>query len=135
MKSNYHVSHRYTATFVPMPSFDEGEQLLSYPNASGSGAITYTVTAPKAGNYYLTANFTTFHMDQNLFVSVNGAGVVNVPVYYTVGWWNQTQPVEIELIKGDNKLTFTRNTTRELVFKEFFLYTCVNFLIQNFFFL
>jgi hypothetical protein len=113
----------YTATFVRMPSFSEGEQLLSYPNASGAGAITYEVKAAAAGSFYLTANHTTFHMNQDLSVSVNGADAVKVPVYYTVGWWNQTQPVEVTLTEGTNTLTFTRNTTRELVFKEFFLYT------------
>jgi len=113
----------YNATFVPMQSFLEGEQLLSYPNASGSGAITYKVTANATALFYLTANFTTFHMDQDLYVSVNGGHVLSVPVYYTVGWWNQTQPVAVNLSRGSNTLTFTRNTTRELVFKEFFLYT------------
>ena len=33
-----------------------------------------------------------------------------------------TAQVKLELTKGSNTLTFTRNTTRELVFKEFFLY-------------
>jgi hypothetical protein len=113
----------YNETYKVMPSFDEGEQLLSYPNASGAGTITYEVTAPADGSYYLTANHTTFHMNQDLSVSVNGAAAVKVPVYYTVGWWNQTQPVEVALTKGRNTITFSRNTTRELVFKQFFIYT------------
>ena len=45
-----------------------------------------------------------------------------VPVYYTVGWWNQTQPVEVALKKGHNTITFSRNTTRVLAFKQFFIY-------------
>eukprot|EP00040_Diaphanoeca_grandis_P030591 m.181026 g.181026 ORF g.181026 m.181026 type:complete len:847 (+) comp32047_c0_seq1:104-2644(+) len=113
----------YNGTYVVMPSFSDGEQLLSYPNASGSGSITYTVPAAASGNYFLTANFTTFHMDQDLQVSVNNAKTVSVPVFYSVGWWKQTQPVAITLNKGPNTLTFTRNTTRVLSFKEFFLYT------------
>ena len=40
-------------------------------------------------------------------------------MFYTVGWWNQTQPIAVDLIKGDNTLSFTRYSTRELVFKEF----------------
>ena len=84
--------------------------------------LSYKVTAATAGSFYLTANFTTYHMNQDLNVSVNGGASVKVPVFYTVGWWNQTQPVELELAKGSNTLAFTRNTTRELVFKEFFLY-------------
>ena len=31
------------------------------------------VAVPAAGSFYLTANFTTYHMNQDLNVSVNGA--------------------------------------------------------------
>ena len=41
---------------------------------------------------------------------------------YTVGWWNQTQPIPVSLKEGNNTFLFMRSSTRELVFKEFFLY-------------
>ena len=47
---------------------------------------------------------------------------MQVPTYYTFGWWNQTQPIEVKLTAGKNTLSFTRRSGRPLVFKEFFLY-------------
>jgi hypothetical protein len=29
-------------------------------------------------------------------------------VYYTVGWWNASVPIEVQLTQGKNTLTFTR---------------------------
>ena len=40
----------------------------------------------------------------------------------TVGYWNETQPVGITLAAGAHTLTFTRNTTKSIAFKEFVLY-------------
>ena len=70
----------------------------------------------------MQANHSTWHPNQNLSVSVNGEANIGVPVYYTVGWWNETVPVEVSLKSGKNTLSFTRTSTRELVFKEFKLY-------------
>lgn len=111
---------------------DAGEQLLHGGCASTVGppcleplssTFTYTLDGvAAAGAYYLTSNFTTWHMDQDLSVSVNGGAAVPVPVFYTVGWWNETLPIQVDLAKGANTLTFSRTSTRALVFKEFFLY-------------
>ena len=70
----------------------------------------------------MQANHSTWHPNQNLSVSVNGEANIGVPVYYTVGWWNETLPVEVSLKSGKNTLSFTRTSVRELVFKEFKLY-------------
>jgi hypothetical protein len=114
-----------------MQSADAGSQILHGGCSSAVGppcdqplssSFEYEVTADDAGAYYLTANHTTWHPNQNLSVSVNGGAAQDVPVYYTVGWWNQTEPVELALTKGKNMLSFTRTSTRELVFKDFVLY-------------
>jgi hypothetical protein len=55
-------------------------------------------------------------------VSVNGATNVTVPVFYTVGWWNETQPIPVAVVEGKNTLSFTRLSGRDLVIKEFNLY-------------
>jgi len=47
----------------------------------------------------------------------------NVPVYLTLGYWNETQAVEIDVKKGKNTLTFTRLSTSPTTFKSFNLYT------------
>ena len=55
-------------------------------------------------------------------LEVNGKTTPNVPVYFTMGYWNETQSVEVDLAKGTNTLTFTRLSTAQISFKEFFLY-------------
>lgn len=111
---------------------DAGEQLLHGGCASPVGppclepqssTFAYTLDDVTAGAYYLTANFTTWHMDQDLSVSVNGAAAMPVPVFYTVGWWNESLPIQVDLKQGVNTLVFSRTSTRALVFKEFHLYT------------
>jgi len=43
-------------------------------------------------------------------------------VFYTVGFWNLTQSIEVKLMKGKNVLRFTRRSVRALAFKEIFLF-------------
>jgi hypothetical protein len=112
-----------SAPISVMKSFDAGEQLLSNGCKSSVGppcfepassSFTYEVAAAAAGEAYLTANFSTYHMDQDLFVSVNGAKEAELPVFYTLGWWNQTQPIAVALVEGKNTLTFTRSSCRDV---------------------
>lgn len=116
-----------SASVNVMQSFpDEGTQVMSNggniykPNAA---ALVYTVDVETAGTYYLTANHSTWHTDQDLMLTVNGEKMPNVPVFFTIGYWNETQPVEVKLTKGTNTLSFTRLSTTQTAFKEFYLYT------------
>eukprot|EP00035_Acanthoeca_spectabilis_P034900 m.31467 g.31467 ORF g.31467 m.31467 type:complete len:824 (-) comp6934_c0_seq1:152-2623(-) len=125
------TSKNRSASVSIQRSFDSGTQVehggcsspvgppCFYPLSS---AWTYNFSAATAGTYFLTANFTTYHYNQDLYVSVNGAKAVEVPVFYSVGWWNQSQPLSVAIQAGMNALTFTRTSTRQLVFKEFFLW-------------
>jgi hypothetical protein len=112
-------------------SADEGTQLISSGCASSVGppcfdpassAVVYTVPNAVEGQYYFTANFSTYHMNQDLFVSVNGAKAVPVGMFYTLGWWNETQPVPVTLAKGANTITLTWLSGRDVAFKSLFLY-------------
>ena len=88
-----------------------------------SSEWSYFVTdVAAAGTYYLTANITTWHMDQDLSVAVNGGTWTTIPVFYTVGWWNETESIAVNLATGTNTLAFTRTSGRPLVFKDFLLY-------------
>ena len=96
-----------------MTSADEGSQLLSNGCKSPVGppcfnpessSWSYEVVAPKTGSYFLTVNFSTYHMDQDLWVTINDAKAVEVGRYYTVGYWNETQSTEVSLDQGQ-KLT------------------------------
>lgn len=115
------------ATLFIYKSYDAGEQLVSesgnYKDPA-QAAFGYEVEADEAGLYYLTVNHTTWHINQDLRVSTNtSATSISVPVYYTVGYWNETQPIAVKLLKGTNVLTFTRATKHAVVFKDFKLYT------------
>lgn len=114
-----------SASLTVMKSYDEGEQVLNgkgdYDNPQSS-SFGYDLTTTAAGTFFLTANHTTWHVNQDLNVTVNQGDTQLVPVYYTMGYWNESQPIEVELVKGKNTLLFTRASVRELVLKEFFLY-------------
>jgi len=109
------------------PNAEEGQQILH----NGGGVLEhynysifeYEFTAETASKVYITANFTTWHIDQDLLLTLNGDGLEqNVPVFYSYGYWKETQPLEINLIKGKNTLRFARTSSRPIVIKEFFLY-------------
>ena len=119
-----------------MASADAGYQIL-HNGAAGqadpaSTAWSYEILAEKDVTAYLTANFTTWHMQTSLILRVAGHAAalaaaptapISVPVFYTVGYWNQTQAVAVNLTKGINVLTFDRgHSNRPMAFKEFFLY-------------
>ena len=119
-----------------MASADAGYQLLHEGGGPtldpASTAWSYEVLAQRDMTTYLTANFTTWHMQTSLTLRVTGhatplaamaAAPIRVPVFYTVGYWNQTQAVAVKLTKGINVLTFQRAySSWQIAFKEFFLY-------------
>jgi hypothetical protein len=115
-----------SASLSVQKSYDEGEQLMSShgdlvdPAAS---FFSYEVTADKAGTFYLTVNFTTYHMNQDLMVATGASGKPQqVPVYYTIGYWNESDPIPIKLAQGKNGLTFTRSSDRDMALKDIILY-------------
>lgn len=125
-------SKNASAPVSVMTSADEGSQLLSNGCKSSVGppcfhpessSWSYDVTTAKGGPYYLTVNFSTYHMDQDLWVTVNDAKAAELGVYYTVGYWNESQPSEVMLTTGKNTLKFTRLTNRDVMYKHVFLYT------------
>jgi len=61
--------------------------------------------------------------DQHLLVAANDAKeLADIALPYTVGKWEQTQPVQITLAKGKNSLRFTRTEpVKGLTIKDFTL--------------
>ena len=115
-----------------MKSFDlQGEQVLlldgNYVDPAAS-AFGYDITVPApAGTRFLTANISTWHTNIDLLLRVNNASdddLLTVPVFYTVGRWQQTQAVAVPLVAGVNTLRFMRTTelVQPLAVKEFFIY-------------
>jgi hypothetical protein len=113
-----------------MNSYDDGQQLLHQTGDLvhiDDTAFEYEVTVDEEGTYFLTANITTWHVNTDLLFSTNPLSnfseQAKVPVYWTNGYWNETQPLEVKLVKGKNTLHFDRIAEKPLVIKDFFLYT------------
>jgi len=75
----------------------------------GSGQrFEYTIDAPKAGKYLLTARLVTPAWKQSMDLSINGASPQSIALPYTKGLWGELEPVEVELKQGTNVLNFSR---------------------------
>jgi hypothetical protein len=120
-----------SAAVSTMKEFDlQGEMLVilsgNYRDPAAS-SFRYEVSVPEAGTRYLTANFTTWHIDIDLLLRVNDATddqLIAVPVFYTFGYWKETQAVAVPLVAGTNALTFMRSTeaSAPVAIKEFRIY-------------
>jgi hypothetical protein len=71
-----------------------------------SDTFEYTFDAPKGGKYQLVASVVTPMPKQNLFATANGGAAVEMALPYTIGMWDKTAPVEIEMKAGKNVLKF-----------------------------
>jgi predicted nucleic acid-binding Zn-ribbon protein len=99
-----------TGKIIFMDSFLGGKQLHFSRNGGGQ-VFEYTVEVPAAGTYALTALVVTPSWKQNLLVTANGADTpVKMALPHTVGLWDKTPPVGIQLSKGKNTLRFSHQT-------------------------
>lgn len=100
-----------------------GGTQLHYGRNGGPQDFAYAFEAPAAGRYQLTARVVTPSWKQSLTVTANDAGEpVAMPLPFTVGMWETTEPVEIDLVKGRNVLRFSRpDATAGVTIKEFSL--------------
>jgi formylglycine-generating enzyme required for sulfatase activity len=80
------------------------------PSQGDSSRFEYEITAPRAGNYVLTAKVVTANYDQRLNVAVNDSGsatIITLP--FTLGKWQESEPVTVTLKEGTNTLHFWRD--------------------------
>ena len=88
-----------------------GGKQLHFSRNGGGQTFEYTVDAPKAGKYRLTAKVATPSWQQHLVIAVNGqkeAASIELP--HTIGMWEDTEPVEVVLSDDKNTLTFSHKT-------------------------
>lgn len=104
---------------ISTKSFSGGLQL----HASGGFKADYTITAPGAGRYALTARVVTVQVGQKMEISANAAQpLAEIAVPYTTGMWKQTEPVELSLNSGNNVLHFAlKDGSRGVTIKDFTL--------------
>lgn len=84
-----------------------GDTLLHLSRYSKEAdTFEYTFDAPKAAKYQLVASVVTPKWDQRLFATANGGTPVEMALPYTIGTWDKTAPVEVELKAGENVIKF-----------------------------
>lgn len=84
---------------------------LHYGRNGGKKDFEYTIDAPKAGPYALVGKVVTPSWQQHLVVSVNDdTAVAEIPLPFTVGLWEHTRPVQVELKRGRNVLRFSHRS-------------------------
>jgi len=116
-----------TGSISTMPSADsETDQQILHGGGGwdvANHAVNYTISLDEAGDYYLVANFSTWHQNIDLFMTSTGSsGESVIPVFWSHGHWKETQPVELHLLKGKNTLSFSRRTGLGMAIKEFILF-------------
>jgi hypothetical protein len=102
-----------TAKIKFMKSHLGGMQLHYERTGKGKETFEYEVDIEKAGKYSLTARVVTPSWKQHLFISINNSEeLVDMALPFTVGQWDMTEPVELNLSKGKNTLRFSRQEER-----------------------
>ncbi|MFT4546292.1 MAG: hypothetical protein ACI8XO_004968 [Verrucomicrobiales bacterium] len=97
-----------TGKIILMDSYSRGKQ-LHYSRTGGHQAFEYMIDARAAGRYALTAQVATPSWKQSLLLNVNDSKQpVEIALPHTLGLWDTTEPVGIELTKGKNVLRFSR---------------------------
>jgi len=94
------------------------------PSQGSKSHMEYTITAPRAGKYLLSARVVTANYNQNINVSVNQNGTKTLTMPFTEGSWQESKPVEVTLQNGDNTLAFWRDQPPQygLAIKDFTLF-------------
>lgn len=101
-----------------MKSFLGGMQL----HCLGGFKTEYAFDVPQAGKYALSARVTTVQTGQKFLIGTNAANQVETAVPHTIGMWEQTQPVEVSLVQGQNTLQFElKQGSRGVTIKDFTL--------------
>ena len=90
-----------------LQSWDSGMQLHYQRLGSRPEILRYTVEAPQAGKYEITAQVATVSPQQSVIFRVNRRTLVNVTLPYTKGMWDQSEPDTIELKEGRNSIMVT----------------------------
>lgn len=111
--------HKPAGKASAMKSFSGGMQL----HCLGGFKAAYVAEAPQAGTYLLSARVATVQDGQKfLFAVKDSKEPIETAVPYTVGMWQQTEPVKVSLARGQNIINFElKEGSRGVTIKEFTL--------------
>ena len=80
------------------------------PSQGTKSRVQYHVDVPSSGMYELSAMVVTANYDQTLNVSANeSSNKTTMALPFTIGQWQDSEPVAIRLTKGKNTLHFWRD--------------------------
>jgi len=103
-----------------MESIDGGIQVHYGIAGLRPELLSYTFDLPKAGKYAFTAHVCTVTVDRQILLRVNRRTLLDVDIPYTKADWMDTQPVELELKEGRNRISLTQYAPNKGVsIKEF----------------
>ncbi|MGC8553558.1 MAG: hypothetical protein ACP5O7_11935 [Phycisphaerae bacterium] len=110
------AAYRGHAGMVPgltsMKSFSGGMQIYyhcSQPAGKKHHPFQYIVKATRPGTYEIMAKYNSIKPTEYLNLTVNhGSAPVTMTMPWTNGMWQVTKPVKVNLVKGENTLTFNR---------------------------
>lgn len=80
--------------------------------------LTYYIEAPRDGKYMLNLDICTVAPEQSCLLRLNRRTSLTVELPFTLGMWERTKPVEIELKQGRNTLMLTSETGRGFTMRE-----------------
>ena len=93
-----------------MESVDGGMQVHYGIIGQRPELLAYTVEIPKAGKYEFRAHVCTVTVDRKALLRVNRRTLLDVDIPYTKADWMDTEPVELDLKKGRNRIGYTHYT-------------------------
>ncbi|MDG2221902.1 MAG: hypothetical protein P8L85_11000 [Rubripirellula sp.] len=103
-----------------MKGWDGGTQIHYGRLGQRPELIRYTVEAPAAGTYELVAKVATVSPKQVAILRLNRRTLLDIPLPYTKGLWQETEPLKVELKEGRNSIMLTtRAPNRGITIKEF----------------
>ena len=91
-----------------MESIDGGMQAHYGLIGQRPELLSYTVDVPKAGKYEFTAHVCTVTMERKFLLRVNRRTLLDVDIPFTLADWMDTEPVELELKEGRNRISVTQ---------------------------
>jgi hypothetical protein len=91
-----------------------GGKQMHYSRNGGDKDVVYEFEAPAAGTYALSMRVAVPAWKQNVNLVVNGK-VHTIELPHTVGMWETTDAIKVELKKGKNTLTLSRKGVKQEV--------------------
>lgn len=105
-----------------MKSFDSGTQVHYSRLGKRPELMRYDIEVPQDGKYLLSMRVSTVARAQTCLLRLNRRTLIDVELPFTLGDWQETKPIEVELKQGRNSLMFTCKTpNRGVSIKQFTL--------------